>query len=266
MAKRDIKNQNADFHGKKVTEEDQESDISETRERESKEKSIYVKVSDETREIIDSYKHEGKTISSIIEEAIKIYNDLYSISPEVQAILENYKTESRSKIKNMEEAIIVLNSDKNHLRSEELSLWCRARDEMKMMLIGETTFNQLLTAAETPKESLAKPQKRNIAFDTILWYTGKPIRNLSLEEIVNAIQKMWIVANYFYFIDVKKESVDQYHIIFKHHQNKRYSIYWFGYFKELFDSEDLSFKCVVEGEEFDETLSLTVKKLHDKMS
>jgi len=247
----------------KVTEkEDQESALSET--RESKEKSIYVKVSDETREIIDSYKDEGKTISSIIEEAIKIYNDLYSISPDVQAILENYKTESGSKIKNMEEAITVLNSDKSRLRSEELDLWCRARDEMKMMLIGKTTFNQLLTAAETPKESLAKPQKRNIALDTILWYTGKPIRNLSLEEIVNAIQKVWIVANYFYFIDVKKESADQYHIIFKHHQNKRYSNYWFGYFKELFHSEELSFKCAVEGETFDETLSLTVKMLHNK--
>ncbi len=248
----------------KVAEGDQESDTTEIRERESKEKSIYVKVSDETREIIDVYKDEGKTISSIIEEAIQIYNDLYSISPDVQAILENYKTESRSMIRNMEETINILYSERNHLKSEELDLWCRARGEMKMMLIGKTTFNQLLTAAETPKESLAKPQKRNIALDVILWCTGKPIRNLSLEEIVNAIQKFWIVANYFYFIDVKKESEDQYHMIFKHHQNKRYSNYWFGYFTELFHSEDLSFKCVVEGEEFDETLSLTIKKLHNK--
>ena len=108
-------------------------------------------------------------------------------------------------------------------------------------------------------------KKPNGTWEKPSFSEGKAIK-LSLEEIVNAIQKVWIVANYFYFIDIKKESVDQYHIIFKHHQNKRYSNYWFGYFKELFDSEDLSFKCVVEGEEFDETLSMTVKKLHDKVS
>ena len=133
-----------------------------------------------------------------------------------------------------------------------------------MMLIGKTTFNQLLAAAEAPKESMEKPMKRNIALDVIIWYAEKLIKNLSLEDIVQAIEKVWIMSNYFYIIDVKQESADQYLMIFKHHQNKRYSNYWLGYFTELFNSEDLSFKCIIEGEALDEILSLTLKKLHDK--
>ncbi len=230
-------------------------------------KPIYVQVSKVIRDIIDKYKsQENKTISGIIEEAIKIYDIFSSKSPEVLTILEKYKDDYGSKSKIIEEAIKLFDKQKDPKMAEDIDLWCRAREEMQMMLIGKTTFNQLLSAAETPEESLDKPIKRNIALDVILWYTGKPIRSLSLEEIINAIQKVWIVANYFYYIDAKKEHADEFHLIFKHYQNKRYSNYWFEYFKELFHSEDLSFKCAVEGEAFDETLSLTIKKLHDKTS
>jgi len=229
-----------------------------------KEKSIYVKVSDDIREIIDKHKETGKTISSIIEEAIKIYDNFKAMSPEILAILDKYKEEFGSKMEEIEEALKVFDHQKDPQNAEDIDLWCRAREELQMMLIGKTTFNQLLTAAETPKESLDKPVKKNIAFDVILWYTGKPIRSLSLEEIISAIKRVWVVTNYFYFIDLKQEAEDQYYIVFKHHQNKRYSNYWLRYFKELFTSDDLSFKTLVEGESFDETLSLTIKKMHDK--
>ena len=252
----------------KVTEEeDQESDLSETRERESKEKSIYVKVSDETREIIDSYKDEGKTIHSIIEEAIKIYDDLYSISPEVQAILENYKTESGSKIKKMEEAITLLNSDKNRPRSEDLDLWVRAKEERDMMLIGKITFNQLIAAAEEPKDSLKKPQKKNNAIDVILWYNRKGITRLTLKEIILAIQKMWVISNYFIRIDVD-QSGDTYYMTFIHAQDNRFSRYWLGYFKVLFnylnESKDVQFKCGFEGQAFGQTVSITIREFYEK--
>ena len=228
-------------------------------------KPIYVQVSKEIREIIDKYKNEeNKTISGIIEEAIKIYHNYYSMSPEILAILEKYKHNYENEIDLVEEALKLYDKQKDPDMAGDLDLWCRARDEMQMMLIGKTTFNQLLTAAQTPEESLDKPIKRNIALDVILWYTKRPIKSLSLEEIINSIQKFWMVANYFYYIDIKKEESDQFHVIFKHHQNKRYSNYWFEYFKELFHSEDLSFKCIVEGEAFDETLSLTIKKSHNK--
>jgi hypothetical protein len=224
-----------------------------------------VQVSKEVREIIDKYKsEENKTISGLIEEAIKHYDQYYSMSPEIFAIFEKYKSDYINEIKIIEDAIKIFDKQKDPKMAGDLNLWCRARDEMQMMLIGSTTFKELLIAAETPEESLDRPIKRNVALDVILWYTGKPIKNLSLEEIIMAIKKMWSVANYFYYIEVRKEAEDQFHIIFKHHQDKRYSSYWLRFFTEVFHSGDLSFKASVEGEAFDETLSLTIKKLLKK--
>ena len=213
----------------------------------------------------DNYEKQKITISTIIENAIDVYNNYHSLPSEIFAILEKYEPDYGSEIKEIEEAIKLLDQKKNIAKSDDMDLWIKAREEMKMMLIGKTTFNQLIAAAEAPKDSLEKPFKRNVALDLILWYTGKPIKTLSLEEILKTIQKMWVVANYFHLIDARKESEDQYHLIFKHRQNKRYSNYWLGYFTELFHSDDLAFKCAVEGEAFDETLSLTVKKLHDNV-
>ncbi|MFX0139678.1 MAG: hypothetical protein ACFFDN_38920, partial [Candidatus Hodarchaeota archaeon] len=224
---------------------------------------LFAEVKKHTKEIIDNIKKEltaeekkkkllnenydeqKVTISTVIEKAIDMYNNYLSLPPEVIAILEKYEPEYGSKIKEVEEAIKLLDQQKNIAKSEDRDLWMKAREEMKMMLIGKTTFNQLIAAAEAPKESLDKPFKRNVALDLLLWYTGKPIKTLSLEEILNTIQKMWVVANYFHLIDIRKESDDQYHLIFKHRQNKRYSNYWLGYFTELFNSEDLAFKCVI---------------------
>ncbi|KKM19588.1 hypothetical protein LCGC14_1654040, partial [marine sediment metagenome] len=91
-----------------------------------------------------------------------------------------------------------------------------------------------------------------------------PLKSLSMTEIIEAVQKVWVVANYFHTIDVKKESEDQFHLLFRHRQNKRYSMYWMGYFTNLFTSEELPFKCEVEGQAFDETLSFIIKVGYEK--
>ena len=205
-----------------------DSNSDETKEVESKDKPIYVKVDETTRNIIDKYKNLGTTISNLVKVAVEMYDEYNSIS-------------YYGKQKNLDR-----------------DLWVRSRDEMKMMLIGKTTFNQLIAAAEAPEEALDKPFKKNVAFDLILWYTEKPLKNLTIDEIITTIQKIWVVANYFYMIDVHKEG-DEFHLLFKHRQNKRYSRYWLGYFSEVFLSEDLSFKCITEGQAFDETLSMTIK-------
>jgi len=227
----------------------------ETKEPESKDKPIYVKVSDETRGLIDKYKEHGTTISDLIKNAIKCYDDFNSISPEIHAIIDKYIEEDESNISFIERAVKYYGEQKNLDRD----LWVRARDEMKMMLIGKTTFNQLIAAAGAPEESLAKPWHKNVAIDIILWYTGRPLRSLAIEEIIQAIKKIWVVANYFHTIEYTKEKEDEYHLLFRHRQNKRYSSYWLGYFTELFHSEEMSFKCAVEGHTFDETLSMIVK-------
>ncbi|MFX0082415.1 MAG: hypothetical protein ACFE94_11765 [Candidatus Hodarchaeota archaeon] len=233
----------------------------EIKEAEPKDKPIYVKVSDETRGLIDKYKIQGTTISDLIRNAVKCYDDFNSISPEIHATIEKYREEGESDIDFIERAIKYFGDQKNLGRD----LWVRARDEMKMMLIGKTTFNQLIAAAEAPEESLEKPWRKNVAIDIILWYNeAKPLKNLSIEEIIKTIQKMWVVANYFHTIDVVKESEDEFHILFRHRQNKRYSSYWLGYFTELFTSEEMPFKCQVEGHVFDESLSMIVKVGYQK--
>ena len=225
------------------------------KESEHKDKSIYVKVSDDTRNLIDKYKGQGTTISDLVKNAVKRFDDFNSISPEINAIIEKYKEDGETYITFMERAIKYFGDQKNVDRD----LWVRARDEMKMCLIGKTTFNQLIHAAAMPEDARERAYHKNVAFDLILWYTGKPIQSLTVEEIINTIAKMWVVANYFHKIDVKKEREDEYHILFKHRQNRRYSEYWLGYFTTLFKSEDLVFKCSIEGLTFDESISLIVK-------
>ncbi|MFX1419371.1 MAG: hypothetical protein ACFE9N_10665 [Promethearchaeota archaeon] len=241
-----------------MSKNDKNNEVSkdEIEEPEPKDKPIYVKVSDETRNLIDKYKKEGTTISDLVKHSIKCYDDFNSISPEIYAIIEKYREKDESDLSFIERAIKYYGDQK----SLDRDLWVRARDEMKMMLIGKTTFNQLIAAAEAPEESLEKPWRKNVAIDLILWYNeSKPLKSLSIEEIIKTIQKMWVVANYFHTIDVKKEAEDLYHVLFRHRQNKRYGSYWLGYFTELFTSEEMPFKCEIEGMVFDESISMTLK-------
>jgi hypothetical protein len=225
------------------------------KEPEHKDKAIYVKVGDETRGLIDKYKEKGTTISDLVRHSVKYYDDFNSMSPDVHAVIEKFKEESENDISFIERAIKYYGNQKNLDRD----LWVRARDEMKMCLIGKTTFNQLIHAAAMPEDARERAYHKNVAFDLILWYTGKPLKSLTVEEIINTIAKMWVVANYFYAIDVHKEEEDEFHVLFKHRQNRRYSEYWLGYFTTLFMSEDLAFKCSVEGLTFDESISMIIK-------
>ena len=230
-----------------------------TKETELKVKPIFVQVDETTRSIIDKYKNLGTTISNLVKDAVETYDEYHSMSPDVKAIIDTYIEDEEILVSFLERAIRYYGQQKNLDRD----LWVRTRDEMKMMLIGKTTFNQLIAAAEAPEDAREKSFKKNVAIDLILWYTGKPLKNLHLEEVITTVQKMWVVANYFYKIDVHHEG-DEFHLLFKHRQNKRYSRYWLGYFTELFSSEDLPYECIIEAQAFDETLSLTIKVGYEK--
>jgi len=233
-----------------------------TSEEKSEEKlGLFVKVPEETRHIIDKYKEEkGMTISNFISSAIKMFDDYESMSPEVHGIINKFKGNDESIVSFLEKAVKFYGDQKELHRD----LFIRMREEMKMMLIGKTTFNQLIAAAEAPAKAVDMPQKSNVAFDIIMWYNQKPLKNLTIEEIINSIKIIWIVANYFYAIDVTHESEDAYHMLFRHRQDKRYSRYWLGYFTEFFKSKDLSCKCMVEGQAFDESISLSIKVGYEK--
>lgn len=228
----------------------------EIKEPEHKDKPIYVKVSDETRGLIDKYKEKGTTISDLVRNAVKCFDDFNSISPEIHAIIEKFKEVDETDISFIEQAIKYYGDQK----ALDRDLWVRARDEMKMMLIGKTTFNQLIHAAEMPEDSLERPFKKNVALDLIVWYNESiPLKILTIDQIIATVQKMWVVANYFYKIDVVKEDEKLFHLLFKHRQNKRYSSYWFGYFNELFTSGEMPFDVDMDGQAFEESLSITLK-------
>ena len=227
---------------------------------------LFTEIKHNTRDLIDELKvKEDTTIGHIIEKSVQTYIDFKSMSPEVQSLIEKYTKIYGNMSDVIEDAIKILDGQKNPMNSKDLELWCRSRDELQTMLIGKRTFHQLLAAAEKPEKSLENPAKKNIGLDVILWVTGKSIKRLSLKEIIDAIQKMWKVANYFHHIEVHEENSDQFHIVFKHNEGKRFSNYWLRYFTELFHSEDLGFVCATEGEALGETLSLTVKLLNNKI-
>lgn len=228
----------------------------ESRDSETKEKPIYVKVSDETRAIIDKYKDLGTTISNLIRDAVKMYDAYESLSPEVHGIIEKYKEQEETTMEFLERIMKYY----GELKAADRDIWIRARDEMKMMLIGKTTFNQLIHAAAEPSDSLDRPYKKNVAIELIMWHNNsRPLKSLSIEQIIKTIQKIWVVANYFYTIDITHDTPNEYHLFFRHRQNRRYSDYWLGYFTELFKSSDMPCHCSVEGITYDESISMTIK-------
>ena len=52
----------------------------EVEEVESKDKPIYVKVDETTRNIIDKYKHLGTTISNLVKDAVEMYDEFFPCS------------------------------------------------------------------------------------------------------------------------------------------------------------------------------------------
>ena len=143
-----------------------ETQNDEFKEPEHKDKPIYVKVSEDTRGLIDKYKEQGTTISDLVRDSVKCYDQFNSMSQETHAIIDKYKDVDETAISFMQRAIKYYGAQKDLDRD----LWVRARDEMKMMLIGKTTFNQLIAAAMAPEERLDKPFKKNVALDLIVWY------------------------------------------------------------------------------------------------
>lgn len=224
---------------------------------------IYTKVTEKTREIIDRLKEEGKTISYIINSAIDIY-DIYNSAPkEVKDFVDDYKEEYGGRKNVVIEAVKFLESQKHREKADGMDLWGRAKEEMNVMLISKKLFTQLITMIKNPTNNVNQISMKNLALDPILWFTGKPIKNLTLEEILNAIKKIWIIFNYFSLIDINKESPNQYYVIFSHRQNKYYSNFWLNYLNNIFNSDNFSFKCKAIGDAYEETLSLTITKIDD---
>jgi hypothetical protein len=237
-----------------------DSDPSEEKKVEKKkDQYIYAKITDETRSKIDALKEEGKTISYIIQSAIDIYTIYHSSPREIKEFVFAHEDEFGGQKELVMEAIQQFIAKLDRSKASDEVLWERTRLEMNVMIVGKKFITQLINAADIKGFTLKKPQIRNLAIDPILWYSGKPIKELDLEEFLNIIKKIWVVFKYFNLIDIKKQDENEYYVMFNHRQNKSYSNFWLKIFKELFKLEEFSFQCTVDGEAYEETLSLTIK-------
>jgi len=160
--------------------------------KKSQKKSVHATISDESYEILVQYEEEFGSKSGVVDEAIKI--------------LKRFK--------------------EPYLGTKE-EMWCRARDELNMVLVGKTTF---LSYIKGKKEEI---YSKNIAIEVIEWYNGKRIDEMNLEEFLNGLKGMWKVANYFYNIELEKNEKGIFQIKFNHDLTKSFSIFWVGYFETL---------------------------------
>jgi len=251
------KHKGSEFEEKEEVEKEKEDNKS----KKEKEHYIYAKVSDHTREIIDKLKEEGKTISYIIQSSIDIYNIYHSSPREIKDFVAEYQKDFGGQKELVIEAIKRLEARYHREKATDEILWERARDEMNVMLVGKKFITQFIGIAEASNYALDDSQIRILSIDPILWFVGKPLKELSLEEFLNAIKKIWTVFNYFNMIEIKKESGNIFYVMLNHRQNKSYSTFWLNFCKRLFKLNDLAFNCDIDGEAYEETLSIKIKLL-----
>ncbi|MFX0081495.1 MAG: hypothetical protein ACFE94_07065 [Candidatus Hodarchaeota archaeon] len=141
-------------------------------------------------------------------------------------------------------------SKEPHLEDQK-RVWCRARDELNMLLVGKTTFLSYI------KGKVKEAYTKNIAVETIEWYLGKRIESMTLQEFLGGLKGMWLVANYFYSIELEKNEKGTYQMRFNHELTKDYSIFWAEYFEKLLID---NWGCFIEAFIRNESFYLIIRK------
>ena len=168
-----------------------------------------------------------------------------TISDDSYNTIEKYEEEYGSKSAVVDEALGIFKKFKEPKREDVKKAWCRARNELNMLLVGKTTFLAYITG------QVENAFRKNIAIEVIEWYEGKRIDQMSFEEFLEGLIGMWHVANYFYKIDLDENKEGAYQIRFNHDLNKDYSTYWANYFETLLtDNWDCSVDKFIRNESF----------------
>lgn len=150
-----------------------------------------------------------------------------TISHESYEILLQYKEEFGSKSAVVDAALKSLKKTKEPLLEDQRKIWCRARDELNMLLVGKTTFLSYI------KGNIEEAYSKNIAIEAIEWYLGQTIENMTLQKFLEGLKGMWLAANYFYNIELEKNEKGTFQLRFNHELTKDYSIFWAKYFEKI---------------------------------
>lgn len=166
----------------------------------------------------------------------------------------------------IEQAVMLLTirSDYSQIRPIELDdyqLSHYMRTKFSMISVGRRTFLSYIdNLPDKPIKDKDSPIKDNNAKELIEWFSGKEINEMSLEDIINAIKRLWQAANY--FSDVRLEPIltehaIKYKVIFFHNFNTvKYGEYWTKYFRFLFES----LGCTVDSSSRNESFHLIITK------
>ena len=174
-----------------------------------------------------------------------------TISNESYEILEQYREELGSKSAVVDAAIKLLKKFKEPRLEDQRKIWCRARDELNMLLVGKTTFLNYI------KGNVKEAYIKNIAVESIEWYLGKRIEKMTLQDFLDGLKGMWLVANYFYNIELEKNRKGTFQMRFNHDLTKEYSIFWAQYFEKLLID---NWGCFVESFIRNESFYLIIKE------
>lgn len=179
-----------------------------------------------------------------------------TISDKSYNILEQYAEEFGSKSAVVDESLKILKKFKEPHMQDQRSIWCRAKDELKMFLVGKTTFLNYI------KGEVDEAYTKNIAVEAIEWYLGKMIGEMTLIEFLEGLKGMWEVANYFYHIDLEKNKKGTFQMRFNHDLTNDYSRFWAGYFEKLLKD---NWGCFVESFIRNESFYLIIRENHESL-
>ncbi|MFX1305134.1 MAG: hypothetical protein ACFE9X_17395 [Promethearchaeota archaeon] len=174
-----------------------------------------------------------------------------TISDESYEILQQFEEEFSSKSAVVDEAIKSLKKFKEPQLEDQIKVWCRAREELNMLLVGKTTFLNYI------KGEAEGAFTKNIAVETIEWYLGKTKEDMSLEEFLHGLKGMWQVANYFYKIELEKNDKGTFQMRFNHDLTKEYSVFWAKYFEKVLKD---NWRCFVEAFIRNESFYLIIRE------
>lgn len=162
-----------------------------------------------------------------------------------------YKEEFGSKSAVVDAAIKTLKKNKEPKLEEQRKIWCRARDELNMLLVGKTTFLNYI------KGNVEEAYTKNIAVESIEWYMGKRIDDMTLQQFLEGLKGMWSAANYFYNIELEKNEKGTFQMRFNHDLTKDYSNFWAKYFEKLLKD---NWGCFVESFIRNESFYIIIRK------
>lgn len=178
-----------------------------------------------------------------------------TIHPSTYNKLKELSLKYGSMSQTLEHAIrlLTIHHEDSELLHEEL-------EDTELANLLQNKFNMVLVARRTFLSYIEKmpedPIKDNNAKELVEWFTRKEITELTLEETMESLKKIWLAAKYFTDIIIEKIPLEgrksmKLKVTISHNFNvTKYGEYWSQYFKYFFESLGYKVDFKVRNESF----------------